>query len=140
MTTSKNAGNKRIPGWIKTVFIILLLGGMALVVWQQLPRGGISTDLTVIGTDKPTLVLTRDTNFVGGGEVLDFLRAAQAEYGERVYLRIAHQGQEDGRAFALEHQSRDGDLVLLDSDSRVIAGPLLPQSFAAVEALLRQAE
>ena len=78
MTTSKNAGNKRIPGWIKTVFIILLLGGMALVVWQQLPRGGISTDLTVIGTDRPTLVLTRDTNFVGGGEVLDFLRAAQA--------------------------------------------------------------
>lgn len=140
MTPSKTPTSKHIPGWIKAAFIILLLAGMTLVIWQQLPRGGISTDLTVIGTDKPTLVLTRDTNFVGGGEVLDFLRAAQTEYGERVYLRIAHQGQEDGRAFAREHSSRDGDLVLLDADANVIAGPLLPQSLAAVEALLAQVE
>lgn len=140
MTSSKTPNNKRIPGWLKAGFIFLLVAGMSLVIWQQLPRGGISTDLTVIGGDKPTLVLTRDTNFVGGGEVLDFLRAAQTEYGERVYLRIAHQGQEDGRAFAREHGSRDGDLVLLEADGNVVAGPLLPQSFAALEALLAQVE
>lgn len=138
MTSSKTTSSKRIPGWIKAVFILVLLIGMSIVVWQQLPRSGVSTDLTVIGGGKPTLVLTRDTNFVGGGQVLDFLRAAQARYGEQVHLRIAHQGQEDGRAFAREHQSRDGDLVLLNAEGKVIAGPLLPQSFTAVEALLAQ--
>lgn len=140
MTASKSANNRHVPGWIKTLFILALIGGVTVAAWQLLPRGGISTDLTVIGTDKPTLVLTRDTNFVGGGDVLDFLRAAQAEYGEQVYLRIAHQGQEDGRAFAREHKSRDGDLVLLDAQGKLIAGPLLPQSLTAVEAMLAQAE
>ncbi|WP_373186037.1 hypothetical protein [Halopseudomonas sp.] len=140
MTTSQNTASKRIPGWIKTLFLVLLLSGISFAAWQQLPRGGISTDLSVIGTDKPTLVLTRDTNYVGGGEVLDFLRAAQAEHGERVYLRIAHQGQEDGRAFAQDNDSRDGDLVLLDAEGEVIAGPVLPQTYADVEALLAQTE
>lgn len=140
MSTTRSPNTKRIPGWIKTLFLVLLLGGVSFVAWQQLPRAGISTDLSVIGTDKPTLVLTRDTNFVGGGDVLDFMRAAQAEHGARVYLRIAHQGQEDGRAFARDHDSRDGDLVLLDADGEVIAGPALPQSYADVEALLAQAK
>ncbi len=140
MTTSKTPNAKRIPGWIKALFILVLFGCVSLVAWQQLPRTGVSTDLSVIGIDKPALVLTRDNNLVGGGEVLDLLRAALPEYGERVYLRVAHQGQEDGRAFARDHDSRDGDLVLLDAEGQVIAGPVLPQSYADVEALLAQAE
>ncbi|MFT6429346.1 MAG: hypothetical protein ACJAXR_000911 [Halopseudomonas sp.] len=139
MTTTKGKGAKFIPVWIKTVFIVLLLSGVSIAAWQQLPRTGVSTDLSVIGTGKPTLVLTRDTNFVGGGEVLDFLRKAQTEHGERVYLRIAHQGQADGLAFSSEHKSRDGDLVLLDATGDILAGPILPQSYPDVEALLSQA-
>lgn len=140
MTTTKTSNTKRIPGWIKGLFIVVLLGCVSLVAWQQLPRSGVSTDLSAIGIDKPALVLTRDNNLVGGGEVLDFLRAAQPEYGERVYLRVAHQGQEDGRAFARDHDSRDGDLVLLSAEGEVIAGPVLPQSYADVQALLAQVE
>lgn len=139
MSTTKGADAKFIPGWIKTVFIVVLLSGVSFAAWQQLPRTGVSTDLSVIGTGKPSLVLTRDTNFVGGGEVLDLLREAQAEHGERVYLRIAHQGQADGLAFSSEHKSRDGDLVLLDAAGVVLAGPVLPQSYSDVEALLSQA-
>ncbi|GGD02315.1 hypothetical protein [Halopseudomonas salina] len=140
MTTTRTSNTKRIPGWIKALFILVLLGCVSLVAWQQLPRAGVSTDLSVIGMDKPALVLTRDNNLVGGGEVLDLLREAQPQYGERVYLRVAHQGQEDGRAFARDHNSRDGDLVLLDAEGEVISGPVLPQSYADVQALLAEIE
>lgn len=102
---------RAIPGWIKVVFLVLLIAGMALVVWTQLPRSGISTDLSVIGGERPVLVLTRDVNLLNGAEVLELMRQVEPQYQDAILFRIAHQGQPVGRAFARQHGTQDGDLT-----------------------------
>lgn len=136
MTSIAEKPKRSIPGWLKAVFLLVLIGAMALVIWTQLPRSGLSTDLSVIGEDKPVLVLTRDVNFVNGAEVLDLLREMEPEYRAAVPFRVAHQGQPSGQAFARKHKTQDGDLTLLDTEGNVIGRLVQPDSAAVIVELL----
>ncbi len=127
---------RAIPGWIKAVFLVLLIAGMALVVWQQLPRAGISTDLSVIGGERPVLVLTRDVNLLNGAEVLELMRLLEPQYQDLILFRVAHQGQPVGRAFARQHGTQDGDLTLLDQDGEVIGRMVQPRNAEELAQLL----
>lgn len=136
MSTAPQEERRHLPGWIKAAFLLLLLGGMLVVVWQQLPRTGVSTDLSVIGEGKPVLVLTRDVNLIGGAEVLELLATLQPEYQDRVLFRIAHTGQPDGRFFSEDHQTHDADLTLLDDEGNTMGGLVQPRSTAPIRELL----
>ncbi|WOD09462.1 hypothetical protein RPW65_10225 [Pseudomonas sp. NyZ704] len=127
---------RAIPGWIKVVFLVLLIAGMALVVWQQLPRSGISTDLSVIGGERPVLVLTRDVNLLNGAEVLELMRQVEPQYQDAILFRIAHQGQPVGQAFARQHGTQDGDLTLLDQNGEVIGRMVQPRNTEELAQLL----
>lgn len=127
---------RAIPGWIKVVFLVLLIAGMALVVWQQLPRSGISTDLSVIGGERPVLVLTRDVNLLNGAEVLELMRQVEPQYQDAILFRIAHQGQPVGQAFARQHGTQDGDLTLLDQNAEVIGRMVQPRNTEELAQLL----
>ncbi|MBQ0743447.1 MAG: hypothetical protein KBT85_09125 [Pseudomonas sp.] len=127
---------RAIPGWIKVVFLVLLIAGMALVVWQQLPRSGISTDLSVIGGERPVLVLTRDVNLLNGAEVLELMRQVEPQYQDAILFRIAHQGQPAGQAFARQHGTQDGDLTLLDQNGEVIGRMVQPRNTEELAQLL----
>lgn len=136
MSTESQENRRHLPGWIKGLFLLLLFGGMLLVVWQQLPRSGVSTDLSVIGEGQPVLVLTRDVNLLGGAEVLELLTTLQPEYQDRVLFRIAHTGQPDGRAFASDRETQDADLTLLDAEGITMGGLVQPRSTAPIRELL----
>lgn len=136
MTTNTQQSRGSFPGWLKAVFLIVLIAAMAAVIWTQLPRSGISTDLSPVGGDKPVLVLTRDVNFLNGAGVLDLLRDMEPEYQDTIPFRIAHQGQPAGQAFAREHGTQDGDLTLIDSDGQVIGRLVQPQNAAQIAQLL----
>ena len=135
-TPASNVPPRRIPPWIKTLFMLALVGGMATVAWTQLPRTGISTDLSVIGQGRPALVLTRDSNYLGGAEVLEKLNTIQSQYAQRVQFRIAHLGEPVGRAFAETYQTQDGDLTLFDEDGQQLGGLVQPKSIERIEQLL----
>lgn len=136
MSNPTEQTSRTIPGWVKAVFLILLMTGMAMVVWQQLPRSGISTDLSVIGEDRPVLVLTRDVNLLNGAEVLELMRQVEPEYEGAILFRIAHQGQPAGQAFARQHETQDGDLTLLDSEGEVVGRMMQPRTVEELAQLL----
>ena len=115
MNPSAENPRRSIPGWVKAIFFVVLISAMVVVVWTQLPRSGISTDLSVVGGDKPVLVLTRDVNLL---------------------FRVAHQGQPAGRAFAREHNTQDGDLTLVDEAGEVIGRMVQPRNSAEIAQLL----
>jgi hypothetical protein len=127
---------KGIPAPIMISFIVALIIAMVAVAWTQLPRSGISTDLTAIGQGTPVLVLTRDVNYLGGATVLEMLKPIRDSYAERAQFRIAHLGQPDGRAFSDQHRTQDGDLTLLDSQGNFLESLAEPTDSAQVESLL----
>lgn len=136
MTTNAKQSRGSLPGWLKAVFLIVLIAAMAAVIWTQLPRSGISTDLSAVGGDQPVLVLTRDVNFLNGAGVLDLLREMEPEYQDTIPFRIAHQGQPAGQAFARKHGTQDGDLTLIDSTGKVLGRLVQPQNAAEILQLL----
>jgi|TARA_R110000822_G_scaffold66105_1_gene161514 hypothetical protein len=136
MNPSAENPRRSIPGWVKAIFFVVLISAMVVVVWTQLPRSGISTDLSVVGGDKPVLVLTRDVNLLNGAEVLDMLRDIEPQYRDALLFRVAHQGQPAGRAFAREHNTQDGDLTLVDEAGEVIGRMVQPRNSAEIAQLL----
>lgn len=134
--TPASHSKRDIPAWIKVLFILTLLLGMATVIWQQLPRSGISTDLDLVGQGTPVLVLTRDVFVVGGAEVMAMLAELEEDYQAQVVFRIAHQGQPEGQAFARQHNTQDADLTLLDGQGEVLGSLVQPDNSAAIRAFL----
>ncbi len=127
---------RRLPLWIKLTFMLLLIGGMVAIAWTQLPRVGVATDLTIIGQGEPTLVLTRDVNYLGGAEVLELLKPIQSDYAGQVHFRIAHLGQPDGQAFSQQYNTQDGDLTLLDSEGDTLGALAQPKNVDQIHQLL----
>jgi hypothetical protein len=136
MSDTPTPARKGIPTPIMLTFVITLILAMVAIAWTQLPRAGISTDLTVIGQGQPVLVLTRDVNYLGGAQVLEMLKPIQGDYAERASFRIAHLGQPDGRSFADRHGTSDGDITLLDAKGNLLETVVEPPNAAQVEDLL----
>lgn len=135
---TSEARTRRIHPAVKFSFMGLLLTMVLVVGWQNLPRGVISTDLDVIGQGMPVLVLTRDVNFVGGGEVMELMGRLTAEEREHVELRVAHLGQPRGQAFARQFDTQDADLILLDGNGEQLGRVDHPETVDHIRHLLQQ--
>ncbi|SDU04686.1 hypothetical protein [Halopseudomonas salegens] len=136
--SSAKGRQRRIPTAVKLGFMGLLITMVLVVGWQNLPRGVVSTDLEVIGQGKPVLVLTRDVNFVGGGEVMELMGHLSTEEREQVEMRVAHLGQPKGQAFARQFSTRDADLVLLDGQGEMLGRVDHPETLEHIRHLLQQ--
>lgn len=134
--TISRRSSRRLPLWIKVTFMLLLIAGMVAIAWTQLPRVGVATDLTIVGQGEPTLVLTRDVNYLGGAQVLELMKPIQSQYAGQIHFRIAHLGQPDGRAFSEQHDTQDGDLTLLDGDGQPVGALEQPDAVDQIHQLL----
>jgi hypothetical protein len=123
---------KTIPGWGKALITALVLVGGGLLIFTQLPRAFFPTDLTQIGQGLPAAVVVRDDAFVAGAEVMERINQVRPDYSERILFLAAHLGHPDGRAFAGQHQVRDGDIVLFAADGRRVGILRAPGSAAIV--------
>ncbi len=110
-----------MPRWIKWPAIVLGMVLTGLLLWQQLPGAGYSTDLSKVGAGLPTLVLTRDDGYVGGAEVMELMNDIRADYAGRVEFLVAALPRPEAVAFARQHQVRDGTVLLFDAEGRRVA-------------------
>jgi len=108
------------PRWIKWPLILFALGVIGALLWRQLPGAGYPTDLSKIGAGRATLVLTHDSAYLSGSEVMELMNGIRADYAGRVDFLVASLSMADARAFAKRHAARDGDVLLFAGDGRLL--------------------
>lgn len=139
MTNAAEAPSKSPASrWRNRLFTILFIVGVSSFIWSQLPDGGYPTDLTKIGTGRPTLVLAHDSNYSGGMEVMYLMNEIRDDYTGRVDFLVAHLGMADGQEFARHHGARDGVVLLFSGDGRNVSVLNRPQSIDELRLALNQ--
>lgn len=109
----------------KTKILIAIIGSIfALAVLGYLLTMSvgkpISSDLSVIGQGKPTLVLAYQNYSPPGGEALNRLRKVQDDYDERMEFVVADLGTQEGVAFANQYQLIDGLAIMLTKQGGIV--------------------
>lgn len=117
------------------ITIAIIIAATALI-YTQLPKGALSTDLSRIGQGAPALVVARDINYVAGGEVMDLMVAMRPHYGDRLEFRVAHLGRPEGQDFARRYSARDGTVVLFAADGSRLTSLHAPQTEAEIRGAL----
>jgi len=136
MNETTDPSASRGPRWLRWSLILLALASVGALLWQALPGGAYPTDLSRVGAGRPVLVLAHDTNYVGGAEVMNGIRA---DYAGRVDFLVAHLSMADAQAFAARHEASDGTVLLFAGDGRRVGVLYQPQSADELRSALAQA-
>ena len=99
--------------------VLLLAAG--LFIWNQLPKGGFPTDLSRIGQGQAALVLTMDSHFMAGMEMMPVLDTLRKEFGGQAQFLVASTGLPEGQSFAQRNQTIDGSVVVFNPSGARIA-------------------
>ncbi|MDX1593758.1 MAG: hypothetical protein R3298_05875 [Gammaproteobacteria bacterium] len=108
--------------------ILIVLAVAAVVVlggWLLMPTP-ISTDLSRVGQDRPSVVLAYENFSPTGGEALARLNAVRGEYEDRIVFALADLGTPQGQAFASRYVLRDGIALVLAADGTVHSRGAVP--------------
>jgi len=97
--------------------VALIAVGYFLIMGVGKP---ISTDLSVIGQGKPTLVLAYENFSPTGGDALNRLRQVRSDYDSRLDFVVVDLGTPQGRAFANRYQLVDGQAAFLKQDGQLL--------------------
>ena len=96
----------------------------------------ISSDLSLIGQDKPTLVLAYVNYSPTGGDALSHLRKVSSDYDSRLVFLVADMGTPEGLTFANLHKLGDGQAVFLKQDGQPQGILNIPADEATLRRLL----
>lgn len=132
-TTTPSAASR-----IRQVLVtIACLTAVAAVLWQLLPKGSFSSDLTQVGQGKPALVMLREIHVMGGEQVVEHMLAIHAEFADDMVFLVVHTGHPDGQQFAQQHNIGDGSLVLFDAAGTVVQRMGRPTGSAELRQFIR---
>lgn len=129
-----NTKPRGLPRWARWLITPLIIISAGAFIWAQLPKGAYSTDLSQIGTGKPALVVTYDTSFLSGMEVMGMMDKMRDDYEDSVLFLVAQLGTPNGRNLAMRHGVEDGAALLFSE-----RGELVSQLYPRQEAQLREA-
>ena len=121
---------KRIA--ISIAVVVALSTG--LIIMMQSMTKPMSTDLSVIGQGRPSLVLGFESYSLTGGNALNRLNAVRGDYEERMVFVLADLGTPQGQKFARQYNLQDGVAVYLSPDGKSVGITTIP----ADEQVLRQ--
>ncbi len=91
---------KNLPRWASWLLTLGVIFGSIGLIWQSLPGGGFSTDLSRIGQGEPVAVLTHETANPTSMGVMDEINALGAEEHGGVEFLVADLGTPEGQDFA----------------------------------------
>lgn len=114
--------------WISKLVILTSTVLIGAVMWQLLPKGSFSNDLSRVGQGQPALVMLREVHVMGGDLVMEQMLHIHPEFENTVEFLVVHTGHPDGQAFAEEHNISDGSLVLFDAEGDVLGRSARPVS------------
>jgi hypothetical protein len=120
----KPAGSR----WIRTLVILASTVLTGAILWQMLPKGSFSNDLSRVGQGQPALVMLREVHVMGGDLVMEQMLHIHPEFQDSVEFLVVHTGHPDGQAFARDHNISDGSLVLFDAEGQVLGRSARPVS------------
>lgn len=103
--------------WVLIVSSILIVGGLIYTFSAKV----ISTDLSVIGEGQPVAVLAFENYSPQGAQAMDQINAIRDVFEDRVLFRVASIGSPNGDRFVAEHGIRNGDLVVLSGNGKVLS-------------------
>ncbi len=121
---------KRIS--IPFVVIVVLSAGIFIITQSMIMP--MSTDLSVIGQGKPSLVLGVESYSPTGGSALNRLNAVRGDYEDRMVFVVSDLGTPQGQTFARQYNLQDGVAIFLSPDGKPVRIATIP----ADEQLLRQ--
>lgn len=138
--TSQPVPLPRAPSpWRRRLIVTGVIFGLGAFVWSRLPKGSYPTDLSRIGQGKAVLVLTMDSNYLGGASVMTLMNDVRHDFADSVQFLVASLALADGQAFARQHQAGDGTVVLFDGNGRRLAVLHTPQTKDELRQALQQA-
>lgn len=114
--------------WARTLVILAFTVLTGAVLWQMLPKGSFSNDLSRVGQGQPALVMLREVHVMGGEMVMEQMLHIHPEFESTVEFLVVHTGHPDGEAFSRDHNIRDGSLVLFDAEGEVLGRSARPES------------
>lgn len=118
---------------ISAVSIALIALISFLLIGEGKP---ISTDLSVIGQGKPSLVLAYENYSIVGGEALNRLRKVSSDFDSRLNFVVADLGTPPGRDIAQRHKLVDGLAVLFKQNGQAFGILNIPEKEQQLRSLL----
>ena len=122
---------KRVMGWFAVVAAVIgvLLASLHFVQ-------PMSSDLSVIGQGKPSLVLAYENFSPESGAVLNQLNRIRKDYQGAMNFVVADLGTPQGQAFARQHNLSNGAAVFLSAEGKPLRGSFLTTDEQALRKLL----
>ncbi len=119
---------------ISIPFVVIVVLSAGVFIATQTMIMPMSTDLSVIGQGKPSLVLGVENYSPAGGEALNRLNAVRDDYSDRILFVVSDLGTPQGQAFARQYNLQDGVAIFLSPEGK----PLKIATIPADEQALRQ--
>lgn len=119
---------------ISIPFAVIVALSAGVFITTQTMINPMSTDLSVIGQGKPSLVLGVESYSPTGGDALNRLNAVRGDYEDRMVFVVSDLGTPQGQAFARQHNLQDGVAIFLSPDGKPVRRATIPVD----EQVLRQ--
>lgn len=122
----KSQSSPSRPRWWVGLAVFGSIAALLAVLLMNAPRG-FDTDLTKVGSGKPSLVFVYDPNLTVSNIQTTEINKIRDDLQQRLHLVLADVGRPDGQSFVQKHQADSGQLLLFSNEGTLLAsqrGPI----------------
>lgn len=112
--------------------VLLVVVPAAIFLMMQSGFKPMSSDLSVVGKGKPSLVLAYENYALEGGSAINQLNAVRGDYEDKMHFAVADLGTPQGKAFADRFDLFDGVAVFLSGDGKPVRIARIPKDEQAL--------
>ncbi|VAX05975.1 hypothetical protein MNBD_GAMMA26-649 [hydrothermal vent metagenome] len=138
--TNQTFSGTRQRGAVKHGLLVtcLVAIGILTLAWYMLPHG-YSTDITLIGKGKPTIVLIHDSDNMASDLFMNNFNQVRGEFAARVEFVIADVHAPGGRQFANSNGVETASALFFSSEGSKITTIYRPQEADILRKAIQQA-
>ena len=123
---------KRLSIWIG--FFAVIIAGLLLATQYFIQP--MNTDLSVVGQDKPALVLAYENYSPDSGMALNLLNSIKKDYQHLMSFAVADLGTPQGASFANRYRLTNGAAIFLSAEGEPLRVTILTSNEQDLRALL----